>query len=634
MKVYRGAASAARAYVEADRSRVDDYYLAGGTGLARRFGASPDGGVAELGALDGEAYELWVAGHDPDTGAARGRLRKDGNAVRFVEITINGPKTWSIAAALDPDVAAAYEAAQDRAAEQIIAWVARHATTRVGPRGRQVQVPVEQVEAVTVRHYTSRAGDPHRHLHLQVNARVFAEGQWRGLHTVGFRDSIEAMNGIGHAAVMTDPGFRAALAAAGFTLDAGSGEVEELAPYVGEFSARAAQIGRNIDRYEAQWRLANPGQEPGPAVRRSWDRRAWKDARPDKVIPADGAAVTGHWVEQLHDLGYRDPLTQPGLPIDVGAPRVGDLDREAAVATVLVRLGARHSAWNGPDVRGEVEKWIAATGLLADPAVRTDLAEDLTSRTIEACVRLIEGDEVPEHVRSLTSAHVLGVEADIVTRLAHRTAVSPTPSVPVSTAFEGLDAAQRQAVGVLTGPAALVLVEGAAGVGKTTTLAAAQEILAERGRRLLVVTPTLKAARVAAREVGAAGSVAWLVHQHGFRWDEDGRWSRVTSTPATAAVLAPGDLLLVDEAGMLDQDTAQALLTVADEMGARIGLVGDRHHAPRRGPWRGPRPRHTLGHPRCARRPGRGPPVRRPRVRRDQPRPAHRITFLPERDGW
>ena len=222
VKVYRGAASAARAYVEADRSRVDDYYLAEGSGLARRFGASPGEGVQDLGVLDGDGYERWVAGRDPVTGLARGRLRQDGNAVRFVEITVNGPKTWSLAAALVPEVAAAYDAAQDRAAEQIIAWVAEHATTRVGPRGRQVQVPVERIEAVTVRHYTSRAGDPHRHLHLQINARVFAgprTGQWRGLHTVGFRDSIEALNGIGHAAVMCDPEFRGALAAAGFTLD-------------------------------------------------------------------------------------------------------------------------------------------------------------------------------------------------------------------------------------------------------------------------------------------------------------------------------------------------------------------------------------------------------------------------------
>jgi len=270
VKVYRGVASAARAYVESDRSRVDDYYLAEGGGLGRRFGASPGEGVRDLGMLDGDGYEQWVAGHDPETGQARGRLRTDGNAVRFVEITVNGPKTWSLAAALHPEVAAAYEAAQDRAAEQIIGWVGEHATTRVGPRGRQVQVPIEKLEAAVMRHYSSRAGDPHRHLHLQVNARVCATGRWRGLHTVGFRDSIEALNGIGHAAVMCDPEFRAALAAAGFTLDPASGEVAELAPFVGAFSARAAQLGRNIDRYEAAWRTANPGQEPGPAVRRSW----------------------------------------------------------------------------------------------------------------------------------------------------------------------------------------------------------------------------------------------------------------------------------------------------------------------------------------------------------------------------
>ena len=40
------------------------------------------------------------------------------------------------------------------------------------------------------------------------------------------------------------------------------------------------------------------------------------------------------------------------------------------------------------------------------------------------------------------------------------------------------------------------------------------------------------------------------------------------------------DLLVVDEAGMLDQDTARALLTLADEAGVRVALVGDRHQLP------------------------------------------------------
>jgi len=94
---------------------------------------------------------------------------------------------------------------------------------------------------VTVRHYTSRAGDPHRHLHLQLNARVYAAGKWRGLHTVGVRDSLGAINGIGHAAVASDPQFRSALAAHGYTLNA-DGEIRQFLDYVGPFSARAAQI--------------------------------------------------------------------------------------------------------------------------------------------------------------------------------------------------------------------------------------------------------------------------------------------------------------------------------------------------------------------------------------------------------
>jgi hypothetical protein len=577
VKLYRGAAVAARAYVEADRSRVDDYYLAEGSGLARRFGAAPGAGVQTLGVLDGDGYELWVAGLDPATGEARGRLRQDGNAVRFVEIVVNGPKTWSLAAALDSDVAAAYDAAQDKAAEQIIGWVADHATTRVGPRGRQVQVPVERIEAVTVRHYTSRAGDPHRHLHLQVNARVFANAKWRGLHTVGFRDCIEAMNGIGHAAVMTDPDFRVALAGAGFTVDPATGEITELSPLIGKFSERSAQIGRNVDRYEAEWRATNPGQEPGPAIRQSWDRRAWKDARPDKVIPTDGTQLVAGWRQQLYDLGYRAP-TQPGLPLVFGTPRVGGLDRAAAVDNVLTRLGARRSAWNPADIRGEVEGWVAGTGLVAEAAVRIELAEDLTARAIEACIPLSSHPEVPEHVRCLTSPQVLAVEADIVTRLAARADNAGQPATLPR--VDRLDDAQLAAVSILAGDAQFVVVDGAAGAGKTTTLAAARTALEAQGHRMLVVTPTLKAAQVAAHVVGKAGSVAWLIHQHGFRWDDDGRWTRRPPTPTPDAVLASGDLLLVDEAAMLDQDAARALLTVADETSARVAFVGDRHQLP------------------------------------------------------
>jgi len=575
MKVYRGAAAAARAYVEADHSRADDYYLTEGSGLATRYVADTDG-VRQAWQLDGPAYEQWVAGYDVETAVAKGRLRTDEQGVRFVEVVVNGPKTWSLAASLYPEVAAAYDAAQDRAATQIIGWIAEHATTRVGPRGGQVQVPVDHIEAAVVRHYTSRAGDPHRHLHLQINARVFALGKWRGLHTVGVRDSLAAINGIGHAAIATDPQFRAALAAEGLTLDPETGEVAELAPFAGAFSARAAQIGRNLDRYEGEWRATNPGVEPGPALRRAWDRRAWSDSRPDKIAPTSGVDLVEHWNAELRGLGYRDPNPQLAL---ITATKPGGLDRDAVVADVMARLGARRSGWNAADVRGEVEQLIARTGMVGEAAVRIELAEDLAARVVEACVPLLDQPSVPEHVRALTSREVLAVEADLVTRMIDR-AGTPARRGKVPDGAN-LDLAQRDAVALLAGTGTLLVVEGAAGAGKTTTLATARTAIERSGHRLVVVTPTLKAAQVARQEIGTgAQSVAWLVHQHGFRWDGSGHWSRVPAEPASTAVLRPGDLLLVDEAGMLDQDAARALLAIADETAARLALVGDRHQLP------------------------------------------------------
>ncbi|GAB3353148.1 MobF family relaxase [Modestobacter lapidis] len=589
MKIYAGAPAAARHYVEADRGRADDYYLTEGTGIARRFTAT-DGRVTELGPLAGDSYETWVAGRDPATGEPRGQLRGDEHAVRFAEVVVNGPKSWSLAAALHPEIARAYEAAQDRAAGQIIAWLSEHATTRIGPRGGQVQVPVEVLEAATVRHYTSRANDPHWHLHLQLLSRVFAAGKWRGLHTVGVRDFLGAINGIGHAAMACDPALNAAFAAHGYRKD-GTGELRELTDYVGPFSARHAQIARNVDRYERVWTAAHPGESPGPALRRAWDARAWADGRPDKVTAQPGVGLEERWRADLSALGYRAPAG----PVDLAPTPIGALDRDALVQRALTRLAAGRSAWNAADIRGEAERLIAAAGVVADAPVRIELAEDLTARALQQCLPLLDRDGVPEHIRAWTSQTVLEVEADLTTRLAARAATDgphldlTLPLGPEACAGR-LDAGQAGAVAAMAGDRPLIVVEGAAGAGKTTTLAATRGLLEARGRRLMVVTPTRKAAKVAAGELGAAaGSAASLAFGHGWRWNADGAWIRLApgeSDPATGrayagptegARLRPGDLLVVDEAGMLDQDTARALLTVADECQVRVALLGDRH---------------------------------------------------------
>lgn len=67
VKFYRGAAKAARAYVERDRSRADDYYLGEGAGVAERTIGTPTR-ITGAGSMDGDTYEKWVAGIDLDTG--------------------------------------------------------------------------------------------------------------------------------------------------------------------------------------------------------------------------------------------------------------------------------------------------------------------------------------------------------------------------------------------------------------------------------------------------------------------------------------------------------------------------------------------------------------------------------------
>ncbi len=284
------------------------------------------------------------------------------------------------------------------------------------------------------------------------------------------------------------------------------------------------------------------------------------------------------WNDELRELGYRDPTGAVAL----AGTRPGWIDREAAAELVVSILGAKRSAWNTADIRGKTEVLLAQTCLLADTAARAELAEDITARAADRCTRLLTSPDVPEHVRSLSSPHVLDVEVDLIARIARRAA---QPARKVRIGGRGLvriDPTQAAMVGALAGDGRFMVVEGAAGAGKTTALRSVQQLLTQRGHRLMVVTPTLKAAEVAAGETGADGhSAAWLIYQHGWRWDADGHWTRQpVPAPGPGARLRGGDLLLVDEAGMLDQDTARALLTIADETGARIALVGDRHQLP------------------------------------------------------
>ena len=185
--LFRGSGAAARRYVEADRSRADEYYLGADDAVAEYTVLDASGEVTAARSLTADEYEGWVDWINPITGESMGTPRaaaeRTNGSPLFAEMTINAPKSLSVATALHPGVSEALDAAQQDALAEIRRWFGQHSVTRVGPREAREVVPIEQMQVVGIRHKTSRAGDPHRHIHMQIGTRVFTAGKWRALDT-------------------------------------------------------------------------------------------------------------------------------------------------------------------------------------------------------------------------------------------------------------------------------------------------------------------------------------------------------------------------------------------------------------------------------------------------------------------
>ncbi len=600
--LFRGSGAAAGRYLESDRSRADDYYLEDGTTLAAFTVTDGIGEVVATAELDAEAYAGWVDWVDPLTGTSMGKPRLPGEegtakhgSPRFAEMVVNTPKSLSVAAALHSDVSEALDAAQADAVAEIRRFLALHSVTRVGPRGRQEVVPVERLQSVVVVHKTSRAGDPHRHVHFQIGTRVWAAGKWRGLDTAALFKQQGAIRALGTAVLAAHPALARTLERHGLTLDPVTGEVTELEPFNALMSKRGAQVEANLAELEATWDEAHPGEEPGPVVHARMIATAWAKDRPQKR-PTTLAHEEG-WRSELAAAGYDpDHFVQGRLPVRVPIS-LDDVEIQAIASRALDRCAAAASTWTRHTVQEHVTRVVTQYGVRGVPVELRELVDLATGLAVDDCLSVLPpGTVQPGHVANLTSLQVVAAETrlrDLLTTstAANRHAVQP--DVAALAKDHGLDEAQASAAAAIASTDPMVVVEGAAGAGKTTMLGAAITAAAAEARTTRVVTPTKKAADVAARELGVpAESVAKLLHAHGWRWNNDGVWIRLQTGdrdpdaagtydgPPTWARLNCAERIVVDEAGMLDQDSAVALLTLAAEADATVALVGDRAQLP------------------------------------------------------
>ena len=114
---------------------------------------------------------------------------------------------------------------------------------------------------------------------------------------------------------------------------------------------------------------------------------------------------------------------------------------------------------------------------------------------------------------------------------------------------------------VLTSPDRVMLVRGVAGTGKTTLLTECVNAVRRSGVDVVILAPSADASRGVLRAEGFsdADTVARFLVDAKF---QERAW---------------GNLIWVDEAGLLGSRDVARLCRVADDLGARVVLAGDRH---------------------------------------------------------
>jgi len=545
----------------------------------------------------------WVAGVDPITGARRGRDLESPVADLILDATINAPKSFSIATMLDPDLAAAYEDLQDRLRDRIIKLWQTELNARRGKQG-SIRENLARIEVVELRHERSRSLDPHKHRHLWLNVKVRGvDGKWSNVDTRVALRFQNVVNAEGDLASRTDPAWIAALAAKGFTLNS-DGEIAELQHLVRPLSKRSAQIEANKAAHLRTWRDQHPGEQPSATVLTQIDQWAWAAGRPNKpgqLNEEDWASIV------MAELLQADPkLARPRREVAATAVAIEDLDLELLAAKAVVDADARSTRTGGRfsdmDVRAGAIRAISASGVMADRTQLTALADEVCSSAIGTyTVTLLSEPDIPAHIKRRMATSTATLKATVAQRtdsLATPGEVLPLAEITaVATAVEPtrtLDQGQASGASSISGTDRIVAVSGAAGTGKTTMFKVAGAALRRRGRNMIIVAPTKKASAVAGREAESdSSSLHQLLHDYGWRWRSNGagatEWSclRIGETDRTTGAqytgpridIHTGDRIVVDEAGMLDLEAANALLDVVSRTGAGLALVGDQHQA-------------------------------------------------------
>jgi conjugative relaxase-like TrwC/TraI family protein len=529
-----------RYYLDKVAEGAEDYYSGEGEAEGQWIGDA----AAELGLegkVDGEALTAMLTGADPATGEPLGLRHVAGRGpVPGFDLTFSAPKSVSLTWALGGEEAGAEVAEAHRASvEAALDYLQRQACwTRRGKGGHQF-VSGNGFLAAAYTHRSSRAGDPQLHTHVLIaNATKGPDGRWTRLYHPAIYNHAKTAGYIYEANLRHELAQR--LGVRWGEVRNGIAEIEGFDPdHLRAFSTRRQEIlaAAAPDACAGSLRIATL------ATRKAKQRDLTEESLRDQ------------WRARAEEIGF-----------DREAIRA-TLDREPAAVAVLstVEIAEAVTAHASHFDRRDTIQAVADSLPSGAPAAEVEALADafLASSQVIPIGADPKGQRyTTERIWELERVALAGAEA-----MAAECGRVVVPEVLIARTLAARPSMKPDQVAMvrqlLSGGEGLAIVVGEAGSGKTYATTAAAEGWAGAGIELRVAAPTWRAANVLRSEGLEATSIARLLAECD------------RAAARGQAALAPGSVLLVDEAGMVDSATLARLIDHAQEAGAKLVLIGD-----------------------------------------------------------
>ncbi len=546
-------------------------------------------------------------GRDPqDSRELSGLIAKESRprtrAVAGFDLTFSPVKSVSALWALaDPSLAAHIELAHQRAIGDALDFIEGHALySRAGAGGVQ-QIDVQGLVATAFTHRDSRAGDPDLHTHVAIANKVQArDGRWLSIDgRVLYKATVAASETYNTALekhLGASIGVRFAERSNPDPRKRPVREIVGVDPALNErWSAR--RIGIKARQGElAQEFQQRHGRPPSPIEAMKLAQQATLETRDPKKDPRTLDEQRQQWWFQARAvLGTDDQIRAmvAGVTGRASAPQpvVDQAWLSGAALRVRDAMQSTRSTWQTWHVRAEAQRQVRSLqGLPPDQVeglVEHVVADVLDAHSVQitrdhdpvtdpSALRRINGESVysVHGAARYTSQAVLDAEGRLVDAGGRTSRWSPEERHVDLALLEStangitLNAGQAHLVRhMATSRASLQLAIAPAGAGKTTAMRALSSAWIEAGGTVLGLAPSASAAAVLGDQIEVpTDTLAKLV----WSLEHD-----AANLPEWAERVDAHTMIVIDEAGMADTLSLDAVTRFALDRGASVRMIGD-----------------------------------------------------------